>query len=111
MLKLLGKHVFLIGIFLILTIHTASAQLLGLALSLGNTLAGYIFDIYLRTENTLDIDGAPNWYYPNPLEPTEIGATNLKPAATPLTHHTTLLLQSESMDRSGGIGFRCAADT
>ena len=62
MLKLLGKHVFLVGIFLILTIHTASAQLLGLALSLGNTLAGYIFDIYLRTENTLDIDGAPNWY-------------------------------------------------
>ena len=51
MLKLLGKHVFLIGIFLIMTIHTASAQLLGLALSLGNTLAGYIFDIYLRTEN------------------------------------------------------------
>ena len=65
MLKLLGKHVFLIGIFLILTIHTASAQLLGLALSLGNTLAGYIFDIYLRTENTLDIDGAPNWYLRN----------------------------------------------
>jgi hypothetical protein len=49
MLKLLSKHVFLVGIFLILTIHTASAQLLGLALSLGNTLAGYIFDIYLRT--------------------------------------------------------------
>ena len=65
MLKLLGKHVFLIGIFLIMTIHTASAQLLGLALSLGNTLAGYIFDIYLRTENTLDIDGAPNWYLRN----------------------------------------------
>ena len=62
MLKLLSKHVFLVGIFLILTIHTASAQLLGLALSLGNTLAGYIFDIYLRTENTLDIDGAPDWY-------------------------------------------------
>ena len=56
-------------------------------------------------------DGAPDWYYPNPLEPIEIGATNLKPAATPLTHHTTLLLQSDSMDRSGGIGFRCAADT
>ena len=65
MLKLLSKHVFLVGIFLILTIHTASAQLLGLALSLGNTLAGYIFDIYLRTENTLDIDGAPNWYLRN----------------------------------------------
>ena len=65
MLKLLSKHVFLVGIFLILTIHTASAQLLGLALSLGNTLAGYIFDIYLRTENTLDIDGAPDWYLRN----------------------------------------------
>jgi len=65
MLKLLSKHVFLVGIFLILTIHTASAQLLGLALSLGNTLAGYIFDIYLRTETTLDIDGAPNWYLRN----------------------------------------------
>ena len=63
--KLLSKHVFLVGIFLILTIHTASAQLLGLALSLGNTLAGYIFDIYLRTENTLDIDGAPDWYSRN----------------------------------------------
>ena len=65
MLKSLSKHVFLVGIFLILTIHTASAQLLGLALSLGNTLAGYIFDIYLRTENTLDIDGAPDWYLRN----------------------------------------------
>jgi len=65
MLKLLSKHVCLVGIFLILTIHTASAQLLGLALSLGNTLAGYIFDIYLRTETTLDIDGAPNWYLRN----------------------------------------------
>ena len=65
MLKLLSKRVFLVGIFLILTIHTASAQLLGLALSLGNTLAGYIFDIYLRTENTLDIDGAPDWYSRN----------------------------------------------
>ena len=65
MLKLLSKHVFLVWIFLILTIHTASAQLLGLALSLGNTLAGYIFDIYLRTENTLDIDGAPDWYLRN----------------------------------------------
>ena len=39
--------------------------MLGLALSLGNTLAGYIFDIYLRTENTLDIDGAPDWYLRN----------------------------------------------
>ena len=65
MLKLLSKYVFLVGIFLILTIHGASAQLLGLALSLGNTLAGYIFDIYLRTENTLDIDGAPDWYLRN----------------------------------------------
>ena len=65
MLKLLSKRVFLVGIFLILTIHTASAQLLGLALSLGNTLAGYIFNIYLRTENTLDIDGAPDWYLRN----------------------------------------------
>ena len=65
MLKLLSKRVFLVGIFLILTIHTASAQLLGLALSLGNTLAGYAFDIYLRTENTLDIDGAPDWYLRN----------------------------------------------
>ena len=65
MLKLLSKRVFLVGIFLILTIHTASAQLLGLALSLGNTLAGYIFNIYLRTENTLDIDGAPDWYSRN----------------------------------------------
>ena len=65
MLKLLSKHVFLVGIFLIFTIHSASAQLLGLALSLGNTLAGYIFDIYLRTENTLDIDGAPDWYLRN----------------------------------------------
>ena len=65
MLKLLSKHVFLVGIFLILTVHTASAQLLGLALSLGNTLAGYIFNIYLRTENTLDIDGAPDWYLRN----------------------------------------------
>ena len=65
MLKLLSKRVFLVGIFLILTIHTASAQLLGLALSLGNTLAGYTFDIYLRTENTLDIDGAPDWYLRN----------------------------------------------
>ena len=41
-------------------------------------------------------------------EPAEIGVPK---TATPLTHHTTLLLQSESMDRSGGIGFRCAADT
>ncbi|MAC44175.1 MAG: hypothetical protein CL913_09575 [Deltaproteobacteria bacterium] len=65
MLKLLSKRVFLVGIFLILTIHTASAQLLGLALSLGNTLAGYIFNIYLQTENTLDIDGAPDWYLRN----------------------------------------------
>ena len=65
MLELLSKRVFLVGIFLILTIHTASAQLLGLALSLGNTLAGYTFDIYLRTENTLDIDGAPDWYLRN----------------------------------------------
>ena len=48
-----------------MTIHSASAQLLGFALSLGNTLAGYIFDIYLRTENTLDIDGAPDWYLRN----------------------------------------------
>ena len=65
MLKLLSTQVFLVGIFLILTVHTASAQLLGLALSLGNTLAGYIFNIYLRTENTLDIDGAPDWYLRN----------------------------------------------
>ena len=65
MLRLLGKRAFLVGIFLLLMIHTASAQLLGFALSLGNTLAGYIFDIYLRTENTLDIDGAPNWYLRN----------------------------------------------
>ena len=65
MLKLLSKHVCLVGIFLILTIHNASAQLFGLVLSLGNTLAGYIFDIYLRTENTLDIDGAPDWYLRN----------------------------------------------
>ena len=34
-------------------------------------------------------DGAPNWYYPNPLEPIEIGASNVKPVATPLTHHVT----------------------
>ena len=55
MLKLLGKHVFLIGIFLILTIHTTSAQLLGLALSLG-TLWQAIFSTFiyeLRTPWTL----------------------------------------------------------
>lgn len=65
-------------------------------------------------------DGAPNWYYreytstlhhtdfpgmaterfrllavaANPLEPIEIGAANVNPAATPLTHHTTLVNSS-----------------
>jgi len=32
------------------------------------------------------------------------------PAAYPLTTHGKLLLMSASMDRSGGIGFRCAYD-
>ena len=65
MLKLLGKHLFLVGTFLILAMQTASAQLLGLAITLGNTFAGYVFDVYLRTEDFLDIDGAPDWYLRN----------------------------------------------
>ncbi|MDA0287132.1 MAG: hypothetical protein O2885_02715 [Proteobacteria bacterium] len=65
MLKMLGKHLFLVGTFLILAMQTASAQLLGLAITLGNTFAGYVFDVYLRTEDFLDIDGAPDWYLRN----------------------------------------------
>ena len=62
---MLGKHLFLVGTFLILAMQTASAQLLGLAITLGNTFAGYVFDVYLRTEDFLDIDGAPDWYLRN----------------------------------------------
>ena len=65
MLKLLGKQVLLVYISLILAVQTASAQLLGLAITLGNTFAGYVFDVYLRTEDFLDIDGAPDWYLRN----------------------------------------------
>ena len=65
MKKFFGKLFFLLSMLLILTVQTASAQLLGLALSLGNTLAGYIFDVFLRSEKTLDIDGAPDWYLKN----------------------------------------------
>ena len=65
MKKFFKKLFFLLSILLILTVQTASAQLLGLALSLGNTLAGYIFDVFLRSEKTLDIDGAPDWYLKN----------------------------------------------
>ena len=57
MKKFFGKLFFLLSMLLILTVQTASAQLLGLALSLGNTLACYIFDVFLRSEKTLDIDG------------------------------------------------------
>ena len=59
------KRIFLIGALLILSTQAASAQLLGLALSLGNTLAGYVFDLYLRTEKTVSIEGAPDWYLQN----------------------------------------------
>ena len=65
MKKFFKKLFFLLSMLLILTVQTASAQLLGLALSLGNTLAGYIFDVFLRSEKTLDIDGAPDWYLKN----------------------------------------------
>ena len=65
MLKLLGKHVFLIGIFLIMTILTALRAVAGISPLFGKHSGSYIFDIYLRTENTLDIDGAPNWYLRN----------------------------------------------
>ena len=36
-----------------------------------------------------------NWYYPQ---------------AKDLVSHNTLLLMSDGMDRSGGIGFRCVVD-
>ena len=66
MLKLLGRQAFLMGISLILAVQVASAQLLGsLALTLGKSLAGYVFDAYLQTEDFLDIDGAPDWYLRN----------------------------------------------
>ena len=59
------KRIFVIGALLILNTQTASAQLLGRALSLGNTLGGYVFDLYLRTEKTVSIEGAPDWYLQN----------------------------------------------
>jgi hypothetical protein len=65
MVRFSAKNIFLVGVLLIVMIQTASAQLLGLALSLGNTLGGYIFDIYLRIEDTVEIDGAPDWYLRN----------------------------------------------
>ena len=33
-----------------------------------------------------------------------------QPAQSSLFEHNTLLLMSDGMDRSGGIGFRCAVD-
>ena len=57
MKKFFGKLFFLLSMLLILTVQTASAQLLGLALSLGNTLAGYIFDVFLRSAKTWTLTG------------------------------------------------------
>ena len=65
MKKFFKKLFFLLSILLILTVQTASAQLLGLALSLKDTMAGYIFGVFLRSEKTLDIDGALDWYLKN----------------------------------------------
>ena len=55
-------------------------------------------------------DGAPNWYLPNEADPVQNQVSNMKPLPTPLTHHTTFLLMHDGLDRSAGIGFRCAAD-
>jgi len=35
----------------------------GIALTLIKTLAGFMFNQYLNTTQTIEIDGAPNWYY------------------------------------------------
>jgi hypothetical protein len=50
------------GLLLLFSVTTASAQAIGLAVSLGNTLAGYVFDLYLRGEQVFELDGAPDWY-------------------------------------------------
>ena len=56
------KIVALSAVFLIIVTSSASAQLIGLALSLGNTLASYVFGLYLRNEQVFELDGAPDWY-------------------------------------------------
>ncbi len=59
-----------------------------------------------------------NWYFPNPMAcldtETLAGGSlwwrNCPQNIGPLTQHNVFLLLSDSMDRSAGIGFRCAMD-
>lgn len=59
-----------------------------------------------------------NWYFPNPMAcldtETLAGGSlwwrNCPQNVGPLTQHNVFLLLSDSMDRSAGIGFRCAMD-
>ena len=59
-----------------------------------------------------------NWYFPNPMHcldtPTladgPLWWRNCPANAGPLVQHNLLLLLSDSMDRSAGIGFRCVVD-
>eukprot|EP00992_Anisonema_acinus_P003831 TRINITY_DN14184_c0_g1_i1.p4 TRINITY_DN14184_c0_g1~~TRINITY_DN14184_c0_g1_i1.p4 ORF type:complete len:220 (-),score=24.79 TRINITY_DN14184_c0_g1_i1:807-1466(-) len=55
----------LITLLILSVPFVAQAQLVGLALALGNTFASYLLDQYLRQEETIDIDGAPSWYGTN----------------------------------------------
>lgn len=62
-MKFMWKKISIICLFfLVFGSQLASAQIMGLALSLGNTLASYLFDVYLRNENSFKLDGAPDWY-------------------------------------------------
>ena len=90
--------------------HTVRAVLRGGSYwsPLPNTSLIYRY-FFNQSNNVGFTDGAPNWYLPNPQDPIGIGASNVKPVPTPLTHHTTMLLMADGLDRSGGIGFRCAA--
>ena len=62
MKQALRKSSLALAIFFLLNTKPASAQIMSLAISLGNTLASYLFDIYLRSEKSFKLDGAPDWY-------------------------------------------------
>lgn len=59
-----------------------------------------------------------NWYFPNPMACLETETLaggslwwrNCPQNVGPLAQHNVFLLLSDSMDRSAGIGFRCAMD-
>ena len=59
-----------------------------------------------------------NWYFPNPMACLETETLaggslwwrNCPQNVGPLAQHNIFLLLSDSMDRSAGIGFRCAMD-